>query len=135
MLRKDFRVANPEWGTKRACDKCAARFYDLNRAPVVCPKCGTHHVDKPLTKASAGAKTPQPEPPTAKPKVNDKAEQAVDATETDDDDDHEEEAEEEDIDTASEDEELIEDVSDLAEDADDVADAVDIRDDADPAKE
>ena len=28
-----------EWGTKRACPKCATRFYDLNRDPVNCP-CG-----------------------------------------------------------------------------------------------
>ncbi len=128
-------MANPEWGTKRACDKCAARFYDLNRAPVVCPKCGTHQVDKPLAKASAGAKTPPPEPRNTKPKVNDEAEQATDAAETDDDDGHKKEAEEEDIDADNEDEDLIEDVSDLVEDADDVNDVVDIRDDADPAKE
>ena len=28
-----------DWGTKRACPKCAKRFYDLNRDPIVCP-CG-----------------------------------------------------------------------------------------------
>ena len=28
-----------EWGTKRACPKCAVRFYDLNKDPIVCP-CG-----------------------------------------------------------------------------------------------
>lgn len=30
-----------EWGTKRACQNCAARFYDLRRSPIVCPKCDT----------------------------------------------------------------------------------------------
>jgi uncharacterized protein (TIGR02300 family) len=34
-------VAKPEWGTKRICQSCGARFYDLNRDPVVCPSCGT----------------------------------------------------------------------------------------------
>jgi uncharacterized protein (TIGR02300 family) len=34
-------MAKPEWGTKRQCLSCAARFYDLGRAPIVCPKCGT----------------------------------------------------------------------------------------------
>jgi uncharacterized protein (TIGR02300 family) len=34
-------VAKPELGTKRLCAHCGARFYDLNRAPATCPKCGT----------------------------------------------------------------------------------------------
>ena len=29
-----------EWGTKRACPKCAVRFYDLNKDPITCPGCG-----------------------------------------------------------------------------------------------
>ena len=30
-------------GTKRTCqsDECGARFYDLNRSPIVCPICGS----------------------------------------------------------------------------------------------
>lgn len=32
-------MAKPEWGTKQQCRKCGARFYDLNRTPVACPKC------------------------------------------------------------------------------------------------
>ena len=34
-------MAKPEWGTKRICHGCGARFYDLNRDPIICPKCGT----------------------------------------------------------------------------------------------
>jgi len=34
-------VVKPEWGTKRICHNCGARFYDLHRDPIVCPKCGT----------------------------------------------------------------------------------------------
>jgi uncharacterized protein (TIGR02300 family) len=34
-------VAKPELGTKRQCAHCGARFYDLNHAPITCPKCGT----------------------------------------------------------------------------------------------
>lgn len=33
-------MANPELGLKRTCVECSARFYDLNRVPAVCPKCG-----------------------------------------------------------------------------------------------
>lgn len=28
-------------GTKRTCQSCDSRFYDLNRDPAVCPMCGT----------------------------------------------------------------------------------------------
>lgn len=33
-------------GTKRTCqnDECGARFYDLNRSPIVCPICGSGYV-------------------------------------------------------------------------------------------
>lgn len=28
-------------GTKRTCQSCESKFYDLNRDPIVCPVCGT----------------------------------------------------------------------------------------------
>ncbi len=34
-------MAKPELGTKRLCQGCGAKFYDLNRDPILCPKCGT----------------------------------------------------------------------------------------------
>jgi uncharacterized protein (TIGR02300 family) len=34
-------VAKPELGTKRLCGSCAAKFYDLGKDPIVCPKCHT----------------------------------------------------------------------------------------------
>ena len=34
-------MAKSELGTKRLCAHCGARFYDLNHAPITCPKCGT----------------------------------------------------------------------------------------------
>ena len=33
-------LAKPEWGTKRTCQSCGARFYDFGRSPIVCPACG-----------------------------------------------------------------------------------------------
>jgi uncharacterized protein (TIGR02300 family) len=33
-------VTKPELGTKRSCAQCGAKFYDLNRSPITCPKCG-----------------------------------------------------------------------------------------------
>jgi uncharacterized protein (TIGR02300 family) len=34
-------VAKPELGTKRVCSSCITKFYDLNKHPIVCPKCAT----------------------------------------------------------------------------------------------
>jgi len=34
-------VVKAEWGTKRICLNCGARFYDMNRDPIVCPACST----------------------------------------------------------------------------------------------
>ena len=34
-------MAKPELGTKRLCAGCGAKFYDLNKDPIACPKCGT----------------------------------------------------------------------------------------------
>ncbi|MGH6835249.1 MAG: TIGR02300 family protein [Methylocella sp.] len=34
-------MAKPELGNKHQCQNCGARFFDLNKSPVICPKCGT----------------------------------------------------------------------------------------------
>jgi uncharacterized protein (TIGR02300 family) len=34
-------VPKPELGTKRQCQNCGAKFFDLAKDPIVCPKCGT----------------------------------------------------------------------------------------------
>ena len=34
-------MAKPEWGVKRLCANCGARFYDLMLDPITCPECGT----------------------------------------------------------------------------------------------
>jgi uncharacterized protein (TIGR02300 family) len=46
-------VAKPELGGKRLCNSCGARFYDLNKDPIVCPKC---HTVLELAAASARAR-------------------------------------------------------------------------------
>ncbi len=32
-------MARPELGVKRQCMSCGAKFYDLNKDPIICPKC------------------------------------------------------------------------------------------------
>lgn len=34
-------MAKAEWGLKRVCPNCAARYYDMKKNPPVCPSCGT----------------------------------------------------------------------------------------------
>jgi uncharacterized protein (TIGR02300 family) len=44
-------------GTKRVCQACAVRFYDLSREPIVCPSCGARYVpDAAPMVADAGAR-------------------------------------------------------------------------------
>jgi uncharacterized protein (TIGR02300 family) len=45
-------VAKPELGLKRQCMSCGAKFYDLNKNPIVCPKCGTVFQASALTRAA-----------------------------------------------------------------------------------
>jgi uncharacterized protein (TIGR02300 family) len=34
-------VTKPEPGIKRTCSGCGAKFYDLHKDPIICPKCET----------------------------------------------------------------------------------------------
>jgi uncharacterized protein (TIGR02300 family) len=46
-------VAKPELGGKRQCLTCATKFYDLNRDPILCPKCGAVFQVAPLARVAA----------------------------------------------------------------------------------
>jgi uncharacterized protein (TIGR02300 family) len=47
-------VVKASWGTKRTCQSCAARFYDLNKGPIKCPKCGREHDREDFVKVRRG---------------------------------------------------------------------------------
>jgi uncharacterized protein (TIGR02300 family) len=34
-------MAKPDLGNKRQCQSCSAKFFDLNKDPIICPKCGS----------------------------------------------------------------------------------------------
>ena len=93
-------MAKAELGMKLTCESCGARFYDLNKQPGHCPKCGTANARPVIFKASRGRPAEAAKAPPPKPVV---AEDAVEA-----------DAEEE------EDEAVIEDTSDLGEDDEDM---------------
>jgi uncharacterized protein (TIGR02300 family) len=47
-------VVKASWGTKRTCQSCGARFYDLNKGPIKCPKCGREHDREDFVKVRRG---------------------------------------------------------------------------------
>ncbi len=119
-------MVKPEWGMKRICPSCGARYYDLHREPVMCPKCGAAYDPETLTKtrrAKAIAAPEEPIEPMADEEID--TDIAAEATEA------EEEAEEIPIEGAEaaeaeeeEEEEVIEDASELGEDEDDMAEVI-----------
>lgn len=51
-------MAKQDLGIKRLCPNCGAKYYDLNKQPPVCPKCGTVFVV-----ATAKSRPAEPPPP------------------------------------------------------------------------
>lgn len=94
-------MAKPEWGLKRTCLGCGARFYDMQRDPIVCPSCEAEFDPLALvrprraraaaaSKAKAAAAPPDeaPETETAEETVEEDALEIDDAAiDLDDDDD------------------------------------------------
>ena len=50
-------MVKASWGIKRTCQNCAARFYDLNKSPIKCPKCGREHDREDFVKVRRGRTT------------------------------------------------------------------------------
>src|SRR3984957_13583781 len=89
----DYVMGRPELGAKCACVSCAERFYDLNRVPAVCPKCGAHHPPEKLrvfrpTRSTVEFRrqTRQPTPIVAEEEVEQVSTADSDADDDDDDD-------------------------------------------------
>lgn len=83
-------MSKPELGTKCTCAGCHERFYDLNRSPAVCPKCGAQQpppkarVSRPTRGGTGSAAHLQRIPAAAN--IEDEAE-AADTPEADAEDD------------------------------------------------
>ncbi len=57
-------MTKPELGTKRLCASCGAKFYDLNKDPIHCPKCGAvYEVAVATRPVRLGAAPVAPRPP------------------------------------------------------------------------
>ncbi len=99
-------ATNKDRGTKRTCQSgdCGARFYDLNRSPVLCPICGSKYaIAHSPTAAAAIAqeeraqrkmRKPEFEPVKAEADAEVEAEEALVDVETDEADDAGAEADE-----------------------------------------
>lgn len=60
-------MSKPARGTKRVCQSCGARFYDLGRTPIVCPVCqAVYQIAPPATRRAERQAPPEvrakPEP-------------------------------------------------------------------------
>jgi uncharacterized protein (TIGR02300 family) len=63
-------MSKPGRGTKRVCQNCGARFYDLGRTPIVCPVCQTVYQLAPQTRrAERQAVAPDVRPKKAEPEL------------------------------------------------------------------
>jgi uncharacterized protein (TIGR02300 family) len=64
-------LAKPDLGTKRLCGNCGAKFYDLSKTPIVCPKCETVFVVPVVTSRSRPepARAPVPVPEVVVPET------------------------------------------------------------------
>ena len=125
-------MAKLAWGTKLTCPSCGARFYDLRRPSVACPKCESPYNGKINVKpkrtrvpAEAAKQVEQAVVIAAAAEAN-KESRASTGVENKEFDDKELEGigDVEGVETGKA-EELIEDPSELGEDDDDVAGVID----------
>lgn len=56
-------MVNPDWGIKRTCHSCGAKYYDFKKKTPVCPNCNTPFNPEALLKSRRRAA------PEEKPKV------------------------------------------------------------------
>ena len=112
-------MAKAALGQKRVCLHCGARFYDLNKQPIVCPSCGTTFEPEAFVRTRRTRPAPVE---VAKPVARVVPEPEIEA-DVDVEDvlpaEEEEEAEAE-----TEEEEVLEDASELGEDEDDMAEVI-----------
>jgi uncharacterized protein (TIGR02300 family) len=65
-------MAKPELGTKRRCNSCETKFFDLNKDPIVCPKCAAVFAPPqpdPIRSRRPSDRQPLPAQKVAAPKV------------------------------------------------------------------
>lgn len=121
-------VVKPEWGIKRLCQSCGARYYDFLKSPILCPSCETQFDPEAVLKSrrsrQIAAETPRKPAPETKA---DDAEDEEDEEETVEDEDEDDVGVEEIVDTPL----VVKGVDDDDDDDDDPTKIVDDDDDDD----
>jgi uncharacterized protein (TIGR02300 family) len=95
MTFQNVATRSPQLGSKRVCVSCTARFYDMTKAPPVCPKCGTvqppevARVRAPIREPRRPFRTPMPVAAEPEEEVAPlvEADEDAEVEEVDDDDD------------------------------------------------
>jgi uncharacterized protein (TIGR02300 family) len=85
-------MGRPELGTKCTCASCGERFYDLKRAPAVCPKCSAQQPPEKVRAASPTRGAAGPRRPYRPPEPAVADEDSAPMTAADDEDDEDEAA-------------------------------------------
>jgi uncharacterized protein (TIGR02300 family) len=122
-------LVKPEWGTKRICPNCGTRYYDLQRDPITCPKCGSAFDPEAVLKTRRTRVAAVPEEvaaPAVEEEIDADLETEAEIPAGDEvaipaeggEEEADEEAEE------KEEEEVLEDASELGEDQDDMAEVI-----------
>ena len=112
-------MAKPEWGTKRICQSCSAKFYDFGKLPIICPSCGAEFDPEAILKSRRGRTANREKANKEAERARAKAAEAEAETET------ETELEEEtDLEVGDDEveEAVIEDADDLGGDDEDIGD-------------
>jgi uncharacterized protein (TIGR02300 family) len=79
-------TAKSDKGLKRICGGCSARFYDFNKTPIICPKCGEEFTGAVKIKSRRSRKSAEDVVAPVKEKaakVKDQATEAVNDLEND----------------------------------------------------
>ena len=109
-------MVKPELGSKRVCVSCQTRFYDLTRAPAICPKCGVEQpAEQPRPRRMSGNVTEDRRPKKIVP------EPGIEEVEVEGVED-------------VEDEDVLEDATDLEDDADAISTDIEVETDTDDAE-
>ncbi len=122
-------MSNPKWGTKRQCQECGARFYDLKKTKIVCPICDARFKSDAQPKTKRAIATPE-KAEVSRPAAKDPIAKPGEAAESDEDKALKELKVDipEDIsldENEDKDKNAFEDVSELGEDKDDMAEVID----------
>ena len=65
-------VVKPAWGMKRTCQGCGAHFYDMQKDPIICPKCATVYDPDAVSRTRRGRSSsaaPKPAPRAPVPEI------------------------------------------------------------------